>query len=47
MTRLKLSEVHDEDVLTPKRVAQARFISFAITERQFLDGSKDVTRPLG
>jgi hypothetical protein len=25
----------------------ARFISFAITERQFLDGSKDVTRRLG
>jgi hypothetical protein len=25
----------------------ARLISFAITERQFLDGSKDVTRRLG
>ena len=47
MTGLKLSEVHDDDVLTPKQVAQVRFISFAITERQFLDDFKDVTRPLG
>ena len=47
MTGLKLSEVHDDDVLTPKTGRAGPVISFAITERQFLDDSKDVTRPLG
>ena len=47
MTGLKLSEVDDDDVLTPKTGRAGPVYLLRNTERQFLDDSKDVTRPLG
>ncbi len=38
MTGLKLSEVHDEDVLTPKQVAQAIHMSASFVRKAIANG---------